>query len=116
MKSDGIKKEIKRMTENRMVKSRVKARGTKGYLIYTMNKEYVFRVYGEDHTFTDYDIHHCDLELTIMDDDATFYEFEDGRNILDHSYEISGENLHSDKDYEIGSMEEKKEFDRKRNE
>ena len=68
------------------------AKGTKGYLLYTLNKEYMFRVYKEDHSFTDYDILHCDLELTINDDDATFYNFDDGRSILDHSYEVAGEN------------------------
>jgi len=60
--------------------------------LYTMDKEYVFRVYREDCTFIDYDILHCDLELTINDDDAIFYDFDDGRSILDHSYEIAGEN------------------------
>ena len=91
------------------------AKGTKGFLIYTMNDEYVFRVYKEDHTFTDYDILHCDLELTIMDDDATFYEFEDGRNILDHSYEIAGESHHIDKGYELGTEEGYNEFVKQRN-
>jgi len=75
--------------ENCIAKS---AKGTKGYLIYTMNDEYVFRVYREDNTFTDYDILHCDLELTINDDDARFYDFEDGRSILDHSYELEKPN------------------------
>jgi len=100
------------------------AKGTKGFLIYTMNDEYVFRVYKEDHTFTDYDILHCDLELTIMDDDATFYKFEDGRNILDHSYSIAddklynviaGEDNHSDKGYELGTEEGYNEFVKQRN-
>jgi len=74
------------MIENCTIKS---AKGQKGYLLYTMDREYVFRVYREDRSFTDYDILHCDLELTINDDDATFYEFDDGRSILDHSYEIA---------------------------
>ena len=62
------------------------AKGTKGCLIYTMNEEFVFRVYQEDKTFIDYDILHYDLDITIDSDDATFYEFKDGRSILDHSY------------------------------
>ena len=90
------------------------AKGTKGFLIYTMNNEYVFRVYKEDHSFIDYDILHCDLELTINDEDATLYEFEDGRNILDHSYEIAGEDIHSDKGYEVGTEEGLKEFVKQR--
>jgi len=91
------------------------AKGSKGYLIYTMNDEYVFRVYKEDHSFIDYDILHCDLELTINDDDATFYEFEDGRNILDHSYTIAGESHHTDKGYELGTEDGYKEFVKQRN-
>ena len=69
------------------------AKGTKGVLIYSMNNEYVFRVYKEDHTFTDYDILHCDLDVTIDSEDATFYEFEEGENILDHSFELNNENI-----------------------
>jgi len=97
------------------------AKGTKGYLIYTMNDEYVFRVYKEDHSFIDYDILHCDLELTINDDDATFYEYEDGRNILDHSFELSKEKIvkwidyHTDKGYELGTEEKYNEFVKQRN-
>ena len=97
------------------------AKGTKGMLLYTMNDEYVFRVYKEDHTFTDYDILHCDLELTIMDDDATFYEFEDGRNILDHSYEISNIGAGEDRnsivvnEYDIGTEEGLNKFIQSRN-
>ena len=97
------------------------AKGTKGFLIYTMNDVYVFRVYREDHTFTDYDILHCDLELTINDEDATFYEFEDGRNILDHSYVISNIEAGTDRntivvnEYDIGTEEGYNEFVRQRN-
>ena len=97
------------------------AKGTKGFLIYTMNDEYVFRVYKEDHSFIDYDILHCDLELTINDDDATFYEFEDGRNILDHSYEISNIGAGEDRnsvivtEYDIGTEEGYNEFVKLRN-
>jgi hypothetical protein len=100
------------------------AKGVKGYLLYTFNNETVFRVYGEDHSFTDYDIHHCDLELTINDDDATFYEFEDGRSILDHSYSIAddklynalaGEDNHADKGYKLGTEEKYNEFVKLRN-
>ena len=91
------------------------AKGTKGMLLYTMNNDYVFRVYKEDHSFIDYDILHCDLDVTIDSDDATFYEFEDGRNILDHSYEIAGESHHTDKGYEEGTEEGYNEFVKQRN-
>ncbi len=91
------------------------AKGTKGILLYTLNNEYVFRVYKEDNSFIDYDILHCDLELTINDDDATFYEFEDGRNILDHSFVMAGEDHHTDKGYELGTEEGYDEFVKQRN-
>ena len=91
------------------------AKGTKGVLIYSMNNEYVFRVYKEDHTFTDYDILHCDLDVTIDSDEAVLYEFEDGRSILDHSFVMAGEDLHSDKGYEVGTDEGLKEFVKQRN-
>ena len=91
------------------------AKGTKGCLLYTMNNEYVFRVYKEDHTFIDYDILHCDLDVTIESDDATFYEFEDGRSILDHSFVMEGEEHHSDKGYEVGTEEGYNEFVKQRN-
>ena len=55
------------MIENCTIKP---AKGQKGYLLYTMNNEYVFRVYKEDRSFTDYDILHCDLDVTIDSDDA----------------------------------------------
>jgi hypothetical protein len=49
----------------------------------------MFRVYDRDHNFTDYDIHHADLEVTITDPDAFFYrdEFTDR---LDHGPETLG--------------------------
>jgi len=96
------------------------AKGTKGCLLYTMNNEYVFRVYKEDHSFIDYDILHCDLDVTIESDDATFYEFEDGRSILDHSFELydnllEGADQNSDKGYEEGTEEGYNEFVKQRN-
>ena len=97
------------------------AEGTKGFILYTMNKDFVFRVYNKDHTFTDYDIHHSDLEVTINGDDATFYEFGDGRNILDHSYEMSNIDEGIDRntivvnEYDIGTEEGFKKFIQSRN-
>ena len=62
------------------------ADGHRGQLMYVHGaNKYVFRVYQPDHTFTDYDIYHCDLTITIDDADAFFYEHEDGRMILDHA-------------------------------
>jgi hypothetical protein len=101
------------------------AKGTNGFLLYTFNGGYVFRVYGKDNTFTDYDIKHCDLELTITDGDAMFYsDDKNGINHLDYSYKITDDTLYnaleggeqnSDKGYEIGTEEKYNEFVKLRN-
>ena len=91
------------------------AKGMKGIILYTFNNQYVFRVYKEDHSFIDYDILHCDLDVTIDSDDATFYDFEDGRSILDHSFVLEGEDLHTEKGYEVGTDEGLNEFVKLRN-
>ena len=61
----------------------VPANGVTGHLI-SVEGRTMFRVYDQDHNFTDYDLHHADLEVTITDPDAYFYrdEFTDR---LDHS-------------------------------
>ena len=91
------------------------AKGMKGIILYTVNNQYVFRVYKEDNSFTDYGIHHCDLDVTIDSDDAVLYEYEDGRNILDHSYGVLGINHLTDKGYEVGTEEGLNEFIQSRN-
>jgi hypothetical protein len=69
--------------------SKISAKGQKGILIDSFDGNYYFRVYKEDGSFKDYLVRHCDLEITLHDDDATFYEYADGTLTLDHSYEIS---------------------------
>jgi hypothetical protein len=98
------------------------AKGTEGVLIRTFTK-YVFRVYNEDHTFIDYDIEHCDLDVTINSDDATFYEFKDGFASLDHSYEVYHGNIEEGIDrntiiineYDVGTEEGFNAFIKSRN-
>lgn len=59
------------------------ANGTKGFLINVLGK-IMFRVYDENHNFKDYNIFHHDLEVTITDRDAAFYE--DGQKLyLDYA-------------------------------
>lgn len=58
--------------------------GVEGHLIYTDSGKYIFRVYKENFEFTDYDLLHSDLCLTITDEDATFYSDHRGDR-LDHS-------------------------------
>ena len=64
------------------------AKGAHGFIIYNFDGGYSFRVYNRDMTFTDYDLKHCDLEVTIRGDDATFYDHGDGTFSLDHSYDM----------------------------
>jgi tellurite resistance-related uncharacterized protein len=66
----------------------ISARGATGHLISVQGKT-MFRVYDQDHNFTDYDIHHADLEVTITDPDAFFYcdKFTDR---LDHGPDTLG--------------------------
>ena len=58
------------------------AKGISGILCRSIEGIYFFRVYcGEE--FIDYEICHNDLEITITDTDAAFYE-KDGQYFLDH--------------------------------
>ena len=61
------------------------AKGTRGFIMRSaVGDGHFFRVYDHNHNFKDYDILHFDLEVVILEDDATFYETEN-RNYLDHS-------------------------------
>jgi hypothetical protein len=66
------------------------ARGTVGCLIRLTSGDVAFRVYDSTGDFKDYDIAHCDMLVKIVDDDATFYEFEDGSLSVDHDPETLG--------------------------
>lgn len=63
------------------------ANGVNGCLLNPYHKDgnWVFRVYHGEGKFTDYDLRHSDMFVTINDADAYFYETEDGTYILDHS-------------------------------
>jgi hypothetical protein len=63
---------------------KISAEGVEGQLIYTATGKYMFRVYTDHHEFTDYDLCHSDLSVTITDKDATFYS-DEFSNRLDHS-------------------------------
>lgn len=60
------------------------ADGVRGHLLRGIDGEYCFRVYGENHTFVDYDLHHYDLCVIIDDKDAAFYSG-NGIDRLDHA-------------------------------
>ena len=54
------------------------AKGVRGVLINSLGS-YFFRVYEKDGRFTDYDIKHFDLEIEIIDDNASLVK-RDGIN------------------------------------
>jgi hypothetical protein len=69
------------------------AKGVTGQLIYLATGKYVFRVYDDhSHGFTDYDIFHSDMTITIDDDDAYFYTDSELNKYLDHAPETLGRN------------------------
>ncbi len=66
------------------------AAGVTGFLLKRTDGSFFFRVYGSSGDFTDYDIRHDDLEVTISPDAlASFYQIGD-RLLLDHSPEVLG--------------------------
>jgi hypothetical protein len=65
------------------------ANGVTGVLL-PIGRTWVFRVYHNDGEFTDYDIYHSDLQITINDEDAYFYKRENGESYLDHSPQTLG--------------------------
>ena len=66
------------------------AAGVKGVLIRAFNGALMFRVHHDHERFTDYEIRHDDLSVTI-DEDALAAFYKVGENhILDHSPEVLG--------------------------
>jgi tRNA splicing endonuclease len=64
------------------------ANGVTGHIIRTGNVM-MFRVYDENQQFTDYDLNHSDLCVTIRDEDSAFYS-DPQSDSLDHSPETLG--------------------------
>jgi len=65
------------------------ANGTTGHLLRGFDGRYTFRVYDDSGEFTDYDLQHFDLMVTICDEDSAFYVGSGGA-VLDHSPETLG--------------------------
>jgi hypothetical protein len=65
------------------------AKGVTGFLIWS-GQDYLFRVYDGQGDFKDYNMLHSDLEITILDTDATLYEYPNGTLSLDHNPETLG--------------------------
>lgn len=66
------------------------AAGVKGILIRTFDGAVVLRVYRNHEDFTDYEIRHDELSVTIDAEElASFYKIGE-RDVLDHSPEVLG--------------------------
>lgn len=73
------------------------ADGVEGILIRTIDGDYYFRVYHrdaptsspDDIAFTDYELAHFDLAVTIHDSSAAFYHFPD-KQVLDYDPKALG--------------------------
>lgn len=70
-----------------MRRKAVPANGVTGCLLpgFRTDSAGVFRVYHDKGEFTDYDLYHSDLTVTINDPDAYFYTTDTGEAFLDHS-------------------------------
>lgn len=64
------------------------AAGVSGMLLKDIEGCYFFRIYHSDNTFTDYELRHDDLSVTINEDALANLYCLNGRNILDHSPEV----------------------------
>ena len=65
------------------------ANGVTGVLCSRFGGGYFFRVYDVDHNFVDYELAHTDLQVTIDDVDAAFYD-RNGVFTLDHDPKTLG--------------------------
>lgn len=74
------------------------AAGIRGVLIRTFGGDLMFRVYHDRESFTDYEIRHDDMSVTLAEDElAAFYRIGD-LFILDHSPDVLGlEVVHDDR-------------------
>lgn len=66
-----------------------KATDTTGFILDTLDG-YVFRVYHESGSFTDYKLLSNDLEVKIVDEDAFFYLNDKGDGTLDYGPDTLG--------------------------
>jgi len=79
------------VTYGGMVAEVTSAAGVRGTLCRSaVGSEYFFRVYGPDGLFTDHELRHDDLQVTIAPDElASFYKLGEV-SVLDHSPKVLG--------------------------
>lgn len=74
------------------------AAGAKGVIIRTFDGAITFRVYHDRDRFTDYEIRHDELSVTIDADElAAFYRV-GGHDVLDHDPQVLGLRKHTEDD------------------
>lgn len=73
-----------------------KADKLRGFLCRSADRQYFFRTYNEDGTFTDYNLFHPDLEIQILDSDAYIYK-KNGEYCIDCGPQTPG--LENEDDY-----------------
>lgn len=74
------------------------AAGAKGVIIRTLDGAVMFRVYHDRDRFTDYELRHDELSVTIDADElAAFYRV-GGRDVLDHDPHVLGLRKHTEDD------------------
>ena len=67
------------------------AAGVTGLLCKSPDGTFFFRVTSADGELEDYYIRHDDIKITVSADElASFYKFEDGEGVLDHSSSVLG--------------------------
>ena len=66
------------------------ASGVKGTLIRSFDGEILFRVYHDKESFTDYELRHDDLSVTIDEDELAAFYVTDEYAILDHNPQVLG--------------------------
>ncbi len=77
---------MKQVVYGQQTATETPAGGVTGVLCRSIDNIYFFRIYHEDKTFTDYDLRHDDMTITIAADEmASFYRFENEDGVLDHS-------------------------------
>ncbi len=68
----------------------IPAAGTTGFLCRSALGGYFFRVYKPDGEFSDYELRHDDLQVTISNEAmASFYQFDDAQ-VLDYASSVLG--------------------------
>jgi hypothetical protein len=82
---------LKQVIYGKQNATEIPAGGVTGVLCRSLDSKYFFRIYHADKTFTDYDLRHDDMTITIAADElVSFYRLENGDGVLDRSSDLFG--------------------------